>query len=1014
MASQNELIQDFITSSREHLDQMEPDLLALEESGDHPDKETVNRIFRSVHSIKGASGFMDLKNINRLSHVMESVLMKIRDGELKPNSPMIDALLGGADRLSAMIDDIEGSEALDIQNEMDRIESFLSSSAATPADNETAEATTSASDHLIPTPETLQYAKDHGQYLFNIQIDLQKNLAEQGLPELIEQIGTLGAVHQQGPLNLLVSTILEEDLLADSLNIPQNQVKRLSLDEEPAATQQSETEVKPVTSSPVEETATKDAGQTSSAAVAAREENLRVKVSLLNRMMNMAGELVLSRNQLMQILASYSNEIQGLNTALQNLNLVTTELQENIMQTRMQPIGSVFNKLPRLIRDLSHRLKKNIEMELEGSEVELDKSIIESLADPLTHLVRNTADHGIESPEQRKAADKDPIGRVVVKAYHEAGNVNIDIIDDGRGLDREAILRKALEKNLITQQEAERLTDREIFAFIFAPGFSTAAKVTDVSGRGVGMDVVKTNIEKMGGMIELESEAGKGTRVNLRLPLTLAIIPSLIVFAGKEKFAIPQVSIEELVRLRAGDVHKTIERVNQADVIRLRDKLLPLVRIADVLGIEKTAYDPVAGEMITERRQSLADRRAKGRGQCYVTGEGGQLVPLTEDKAAENDERRDSQKTSRRWRRESGVTIVVLRAGNNRYGLVVTSIQDSEEIVVKPLSKYIKHNIAYSGATIMGDGSVALILDAHGLAESAGLRFEELDQTNKNMQQEFTAQQMREKQPIILFHNGPDEPFGLSLSLITRIEKIRTSEIERVGEKEFIQYRGGALRIYRLDKTLNVSKPTTIPEFLHVIVPKTLRAPAGIVATEVVDVKEIDVKLDRTNVKTPGILGSSIIDGRLSLMLDVFGFLELADPEMHAKEKESYSAKGDQHLLLVEDTPFFQTLEKSYLESAGYQVDLAVDGVDALKYLQQKKYDLVVCDIEMPRMNGYELVRQLRSTQQWRKLPVVAVTALADQESQKKAKDAGFTDYEIKIDKDHLLAKLSKLLNAEA
>ncbi|MBM4132068.1 hypothetical protein FJ250_13765, partial [bacterium] len=447
-----------------------------------------------------------------------------------------------------------------------------------------------------------------------------------------------------------------------------------------------------------------------------------------------------------QSLAGRLSELPGLNATMVNLDTVTTNLQENIMRTRLQSIETVFGKLPRQVRQLSRQTGKEIDLVVTGNEVELDKSIVEALSDPLNHLIRNSLDHGFEAPAQREAAGKPRVGRLDVRAFHEGGQVNIEIQDDGRGIDPARIRAKAVEKGVLSAEQAARLDDRESILLVFAPGFSTAEQVSDISGRGVGMDVVRTNIESLGGSIEIDSRVGIGTRIRLKLPLTLAIIPSLLVRACGRRFALPQVSLDELVRLRRGRDDQRIEHVQGAEVMRLRGHLLPLVRLSELLGIEP------------------------GTGNERAT-----------------------------------THVAVLKTGGNRYGLIVDEVLDSEEIVVKQLPASLKEARCYAGATIMGDGSVAMILDVLGIAESAGLRFTETASAPQPDDGTDSYLDRTESQTLLLFRNAPDgERFALNLALIARIEKVAAGDIQRVGGQEYLSFQGGSLRLLRLHDFLPV------------------------------------------------------------------------------------------------------------------------------------------------------------------------------------------------------------------
>jgi two-component system chemotaxis sensor kinase CheA len=580
-------------------------------------------------------------------------------------------------------------------------------------------------------------------------------------------------------------------------------------------------------------------------------ETLRVRVELLTGLMNQAGELVLSRNQLLRAVSGHVREIPGLAAILQNISQVTSELQEGIMQTRMQPIGTVFNRFPRIIRDMARQLGKQIDIRIQGAEVELDKSIVELLTDPLTHIIRNCADHAIEMPDERRRMKKNPVGQLLLHAYHQGGQVIIAITDDGRGIDPRKVAAKAVAKGIVTEAQSREMTDRELVNLVFAPGFSTAETVTDISGRGVGMDVVRSNTEKLGGHVELETQAGVGTTVLLRLPLTLAIIPSMIVGVGCDRFAIPQVNVVEFVWVRAADVSRRIERVHGAEVLRLRSRLLPLVRLADVLGVPRTFPDPEHGERVPDRRQELADRRG---------------LPLDEARAPER--RTD-------WR--SDYNIVVLRLGSNQFGMVVDELFDIEEIVVKPLPEFVQTCKCFSGATIMGDGRVIMILDAGGLMAGAHLHFTDLQAEEKLRQEEEkrrAAAAAARRHSVIVCTGARDEFFAIPQDRIMRLEKLSTADIQLVGDREFMDYRGHGLPLIRLDQLLQVKPVPDELKEVFVVIPKVLehgvvtQAVAGIVISDIIDALDVEVELEPVKVQGAGILGAAILQHHFTLFLE--------------------------------------------------------------------------------------------------------------------------------------------------
>jgi two-component system chemotaxis sensor kinase CheA len=500
---------------------------------------------------------------------------------------------------------------------------------------------------------------------------------------------------------------------------------------------------------------------------------------------------------------------------------------------------------------MARQLGKQIEIQIKGAEVELDKSIVELLTDPLTHIIRNCADHAIEMPDARRKARKNPTGQLLLHAYHQGGQVIIAITDDGRGIDPKTVLAKAIDKGIVKEAQGREMTEREIVNLVFAPGFSTAETVSDISGRGVGMDVVRSNTEKLGGHVELETQTGVGTTVLLRLPLTLAIIPSMIVGVGGNRFAIPQVNVVEFVWVRAADVARRIERVHGAEVLRLRSRILPLVRLADVLGIPRTYRDPDSGRPAEDRRQELLDRRSP-EGERIGAG----------------DRRQD-------WR--SDYNIVVLRLGSNQFGVVVDELFDIEEIVVKPLSEFVQNCKCFSGATIMGDGRVIMILDAGGLVAKAHLHFADLMAEEKLRVEEEkrkAAVAASKRRSVIVCTGAAGEYFAIPQDQIMRLEKIQAADIQLVGERPFVDYRGHGLPLIHLDRILEVNPVDPGLKEVFVVIPKVFergavaQAKAGIVISDIIDALDVEVELEPVKVKGPGILGSAILQHNLTLFLE--------------------------------------------------------------------------------------------------------------------------------------------------
>ncbi len=687
---------------------------------------------------------------------------------------------------------------------------------------------------------------------------------------------------------------------------------------------------------------------------------VRIHVDILDKLMMLAGELVLVRNQ--QLLSAETADAAA-RSVVQRLDIVTTELQETIMRARMQPIGKIFRKFPRIARELGKKHGKEIRIALVGSSVELDKSILEALADPLSHLIRNCCDHGIETPGERLLAGKSGQGLISLSAYHEAGHINIEIRDDGRGINPDAVRRKIIENRLKNPAELDRMSDEEILNFILLPGFSTAEKVSDLSGRGVGMDVVKTGIEKLGGTLDIESAPGKGTAIHLRLPLTLAIIPCLIISLGEHRYAIPQINLVELVCLYDDDVRTKIETADFQEFYRLRNRLLPMVRLSEILA-----------RSLPFTREVRAGITEKYRNACSTAT--------------------DMQ-----------LNFAVLKVGALRFGLIMDRVLGTEEVVVKPMHSAVKSLKIYSGATVMGDGKVALILDAEGIARHSGIMADAHPASEERAEEVNNEDDI---QTLLLFRYGEKEQFALSLPLIRRIERIKTSAIEEVGEKEFITVSGISVRIIRPDQVLKVS-PGVERDEMFLILPKYIRKPVGLLASALVDIEESAVDLNIDSYMEDGLLGTAVIRDHITLFPDICRLAEKSEPEWFAKRPETSesSFRSAKQVLLAEDASFFRQLVKGYLESEGYKVITAENGRTALDRFNENRFDLIVSDIEMPVMNGWDFIRTVRKGSN---IPAVALTALDSEKDRKTAKDCGYDRYEVKIDREHFLTTVARLL----
>ncbi len=685
---------------------------------------------------------------------------------------------------------------------------------------------------------------------------------------------------------------------------------------------------------PVLETAEKPAAETSEKPA---NHSIRVSVDTLDHLMTTVSELVLTRNQLLEIVRRH--EDSDFKVPLQRLSNVTAELQEGVMKTRMQPIGNAWQKLPRIVRDLCAELGKEIELEMHGAETELDRQVLELVRDPLTHLVRNCADHGIENPAARIAAGKPRAGTIRLSACHQGGHIIIQIADDGRGLDLARIKAKAVEIGLASEADLAAKSDIEIGNFIFSPGFSTAAQVTSVSGRGVGMDVVRCNIEQIGGTVELQSAAGAGTTFTIKIPLTLAIVSSLIVEAAGERFAIPQLSVLELVRAGGAGEHR-IERIKDTPVLRLRNKLLPLLHLKDVLRLG------------------------------------------------------DSD-------RESGF-VVVIQVGNQEFGAVVDGVLHTEEIVIKPMSSKLRHIAVFSGTTILGDGSVIMIVDPNGLSQALGRAAQAAQADAPELKQSAEAA-AEDTVSLLVFRAGSQRPKAVPLSLVTRLEEIDCRRIEISDGRYLVQYRDQLMPLLRIDTESGLKKEGAQP----ILVFSDHGRSMGLVVDEIVDIVEdrldIEVSSDR-----PGVLGYAVVKGDTTEIVNVGHFLPQAFEDWF-RRRDGATARPTRTVLLVDNSPFFRDLLAPLIKAAGYQVVVAGSGSEALAALKSAHpIDLVVTDIEMPEMDGFALAQAMRDAPGTAAVPIIALAAMVSDEAIERGRAVGFHDFVAKFDRPGLIAAIKE------
>ena len=869
-----ELWQVFYSETEEIIQGMEADLLSLEK--DPEDKNRINAVFRAAHTLKGnAATIGGMDRVVEFAHAMENALDMLRNGRLALTDQLTSLFLEAVDDLKSTLNLILAGKSPD-EEILGAIESRFAAlepgktgipridSPQPRTERKTRPPRTglirAETGHLVftlaelpPFPDNsvsvdwaeIEKALFADYRIFGLRLsesfDLKTNNKSindffQAAGPFVDILATEKAVEEDDNLfYILVSSMIEQPgLLATAIGIPEDRITLYDVE----SVRKSEAGQLKDPKSSSEPSGISLAEYTSPPAW--MMETVRVNIDLIDRLLGLAGELVIGRNQLNRILHPAEGEVKGLSHLLQHVDHVTNDIQEHTMQMRMQPLGNVLDRFPKVVEDLAGALGKDVEIEIIGSEVELDKSILQVLSDPMTHLIRNCLDHGIETPALRKMRDKPVKGRISIKAYHDEGHVNITIADDGGGIDPENLADKAIKSGILEQSRARLMNDRDKLNLIFRPGFSTAEAITDVSGRGVGMDVVRTNIERIGGSLEIDSIPGWGTTIVLRLPLTLAIIPCLLVKSAGRPYALPQRDVIEMVCITREDFSTTIESVGNALVMRRRGKLLPLVRLGDILAGHAPAGNRIVNK--TDQEELLVD---SNDGQVYV---------------------------------------VVIRLGLNRYGLVVDKPLDTEEIVVKPLSDHIKHCRFFSGTTILGDGSVAMILSAGGMASDFGLNFKELLETDKSRKRRNAKKRTsHETETIIWFNYGENEFFALPITEIARLEMISPDSIKRSGNTEYLSFRGETLEIIRMDDHLQVARPRSMPDELYVIIPKTTGHRVGILATRIIDTIDTEIISAPDGFTKAGVRGASLIGGNLTLFINSKELSELHE----AREAET-------------------------------------------------------------------------------------------------------------------------------
>ncbi len=882
-APQNKILNEFLIESFENLSSISDELTYYEKS---TDSELLNSIYRKVHTVKGSASFLGFSKLESITHIAENVLDLLRENKLQLSSEIIDVLLESFDIQLEILKSIEES-AQEPSQDYDEILQKLKNLSEGP--KKTFGLVQGSLDRTISIPSKL------------IENSVTKN----------EEVGNTPVFE-----NKIVDEIEEnvENVVEENSQSIEKKIEKI-----PERNNVQQTSIK--------------------------DSVVRVNVSLLDKIMNVVSELVLTRNQILQH-AGRKDDHEYIKLS-QQLNTITTELQSDIMTTRMQPVGSVIGKFERVVRDIARKQGKKISLVLYGQDTELDKTLLDAIKDPLTHLVRNSVDHGIEKPEDRLKVGKREEGTINIKAYHEGGQVTIEINDDGKGIDKDVIKNKAIEKGVITEEEAKSLNSKQVYNLLFAPGFSTAERVSEISGRGVGMDVVKSNIEKIGGSIEITSKKSEGSCFKLKIPLTLAIVPAIIVRAEEEVFAIPQVTLVELVRIdnEEGETNR-IEKMYDSEFLRLRGELIPIFRLSQNL--------------------SIADK-------C------------------------------------EGKSVVILKAENIVYGILVDEILDMEEIVVKPLSKKLKDLSYYAGSTIMGDGSVALILDTMGYITTFGNINAQKETTDDYVSDENEQAKISE---VLLCRLSDEKKYSIPLEMVDRLEEFELSKIEWSADQSLIRYCDKAMKLIDVSSRLKVNKDKenqdifkTGRETLPCIVVESRKEKFGIIVDEILDIEESKEIIDRASGGAYGLLGTLFVKEQIVPVIDILEIIKSSSNNQNYKKISNTNLR----ILHVDDSSFYQVMFKECVEDLDVEVVNAFNGKEALEILTNQKFDLIVTDVEMPVMSGWELIESIKLNEKYKDIPIVSLTTRSSDKDMQKSLEVGANKHLAKIEKNEIVELIESI-----
>jgi len=859
-------LDDFEAEARSHIEKIETAFLDIDALSDNPD--LINSLFRTAHSLKGTAGFFSLDKIVTVAHELESVFSQVKDGSLAITEEITDIVLQCVDYLKDLVDNIRSEDIVDTKNLVETLKTY---SVADPKkSDENAEKIAMPFDcGDQETKKELKNAARHGHKIYYVNIGFNRSLGKyykrpDGMIDNILSIGNILEAVVNGDvskiikdaapagltkkitdalaecdtstLELLVTSVLELELFSIAIEIDKKNI-RLLPKEIASQGEESEKPEKPVKSerpakyekskagpeprqksgpAKTEEPAEHERAYRSSPA---RETSfsIRLDVSSINNLMDLANEMILTRNQLLSAVSGYKKSIAGLTPILHDMNRLTSEIQEKVMLTRMQPINVIFGKFPRIIRDTAKALNKDIQIEILGGDVTLDKYLLDALTDPITQLVKNSADHGLEHAERRAELDKPPKGKITLNAYTRDGSAIIEVTDDGSGIDLDSLKLKCIERGIANEEELSAMSKNDVFALIFEPGISTAKRVTNLSGRGVGMDIVRTNIEKLGGSIEIDSEVDIGTTIRLKMPLTLSVIRTLIVTIDSVQYAAPEINVERIVRIWKDTPSRRLEKINKSLVLSLNGRIIPVVTMNEI--------------------------DAKARGREPPSGEAEILLE--------------------RSRRGDVVKCLVLRAGDRTFALLIDDAVETEETLVKALPVYLQSCLCYSNVTVLGNGNAITILDAEGI-----LRLMGIEAAEKNIADEKIIKDTADEKQVIVFKCSGKEYFALETSEISRIETVSPANFQEIGENRFINLAGETVRIIRPEDFAPVKKRDYAEEKLYLLTLKKSASPIGLLVGKVLDKVEKAFKLDTDRLYSDFIFGTSVFNEKILIFLN--------------------------------------------------------------------------------------------------------------------------------------------------